>query len=136
MPAYLHIPIHAESQKLLRFSRIRKLLEWIVLPFGLTCSPRVLTKVLKPIIAFLRLTWCIALSIYMDDMLLRATSPEEAVFHAQLVMLTLLSLGFSFNFKKCSLIPSQRVVHLGFVIDTELMTISWPEEKVVRLQQS
>ena len=75
-------------------------MEWIILPFGLTCSPRVLTKVLKPIIAFLRLTWCIALSIYMDDMLLRATSPEEAVFHAQLVMLTLLSLGVSFNFKK------------------------------------
>ena len=66
----------------------------------------------------------------MDDMLLRATSPEENVFHAQLVMLTLLSLGFSFNLKKCSLIQSQRVVHLGFVIDTVLMTISCPEEKV------
>ena len=76
--AYLHIPIHEESQKLLRFSWMGELLEWIVLPFGLTCGPRVLTKVMKPIIAFLRLTWCIALSIYMDDKLLQATSPEEA----------------------------------------------------------
>ena len=31
MDAYLHIPIHAESQKFLRFSWMRKLLEWIVL---------------------------------------------------------------------------------------------------------
>ena len=52
--AYLHIPIHRGSRKYLRFKWLGQLLEWCVIPFGLTCSPRVLTKILKPVIAFIR----------------------------------------------------------------------------------
>ena len=67
-------------------------------------------------------------------MLIQASSPEKAIFHAQLVMLTFMALGWSFNFEKCNLIPSQEVVHLGFVINTVSMTISCPLDKIVRLQ--
>ena len=132
--AFPHIPIHPHSSKYLRFVWLNELLQWIALPFGLTCSPRVITKVLKPIIAFLRATWSILISIYIDDMLIQSESPQQAIFHAQLVMLTLMALGWSFNFKKCNLIPSQTVVHLGFEIDTVAMTISCPKDKIVRLQ--
>ena len=44
--AFLHIPINRQSRKYLRFKWLDELLEWQVLPFGLTCSPRVITKVL------------------------------------------------------------------------------------------
>ena len=70
----------------------------------------------------------------MDDMLLQGMSPEQALFHAQLVMLTFLALGWSFNYKKCNLIPSQHVTHLGFEFDTVAMTVSCPRDKVQRLQ--
>ena len=132
--AYPHIRIHKESQKYLRFNWLGQLLQWICLPFGLTCSPRVLTKILKPVVAFLRSTWHILLTIYMDDMLLQGMSPEQALFHVQLVMLTFLALGWSFNFKKCNLVPSQKVTHLGFEFDTVAMTVSCPKDKIQRLQ--
>ena len=71
----------------------------------------------------------------MDDMLIQGKSPHEAIFHAQLVMLTFMALGWSFNFKKCSLIPSQKITHLGFDIDTVSMSISCPKDKIERLQE-
>ena len=51
--AFLHIPINKSFKKFLRFQWLGSLFEWQVLPFGLKCSPRVLTKVLKPVMAFL-----------------------------------------------------------------------------------
>ena len=132
--AFPHIPIHKDSRKFLRFNWLGELLEWVALPFGLTCSPRVITKVIKPIIAFLRRTWNILITIYIDDMLIQGDTPEKVVFNAQIVMLTFMALGWSFNFKKCSLVPSQMITHLGFDIDTVAMTISCPKDKIQRLQ--
>ena len=42
--AFLHINVHKRFRKYLRFHWLDQLLEWAVIPFGLTCSPRVLTK--------------------------------------------------------------------------------------------
>ena len=89
--AFPHISIHKDSQKFLRFNWLGELLQWIVLPFGLTCSPRVLTKVLKPVVAFLRATWNILITIYMDDMLIQADSPSTVLLHAQIVILTMMA---------------------------------------------
>ena len=134
--AFPHIPIHKDSWKFLRFQWLGELLEWVALPFGLTCSPRVITKVIKPIIAFLRSTWHVLITIFIDDMLIQAKTPHLVIFHAQLVMLTFMSLGWSFRFEKCNLIPSQRVTHLGFEIDTVAMSITCPMDKVIRLQSN
>ena len=54
---FLAVPINENFRKFLRFSWRGKLFEFNVLPFGLTCSPRVVTKLLKPVMAFLRATW-------------------------------------------------------------------------------
>ena len=50
-------------------------------------------------------------------------------------MLTFMALGWSFNFKKCTLISSQSITHLGFDINTQSMTISCPADKISRLQE-
>ena len=54
---FLAVPINENFRKFLRFSWRGKLFEFNVLPFGLTCSPRVVKKLLKPVMAFLRATW-------------------------------------------------------------------------------
>ena len=124
--------MHQLSKKYLRFAWLGELLQWEVLPFGLTCSPRVLTKVLKLIIAFLRATWAILISIYMDDMLIQAGSASQVMLHTQLVMLVMMCLGWSFNWKKSMFVPSQTVTHLGFIFNTVSMMISCPPDKLER----
>ena len=132
--AFPHIPINKEFWKFLKFNWLNKFLQWIVLPFGLKCSPKVLTKVLKPAISFLRATFAILVSIYMDDLLVQATTPEDVFFKAQQVALVLMCLGWSLNWEKSCFIPSQQFKHLGFDFNTETMTISCPLDKVERLQ--
>ena len=132
--AFLHIPIHKSFKKFLRFQWLESLFEWQVLPFGLRCSPRVLTKVLRPVIAFIRDTWGILISIYMDDILIQGSSSSQALLSAQITALLLMVLGWSLNWKKSDFIPKQEVTHLGFIWNSVHMTISCPPDKVAKLQ--
>ena len=132
---FLHVPINKAFHKFLRFTWNGVLLEWRVLPFGLRCSPRVVTKILKPVMAYLRTILSILISIYIDDMLIQATSAEMAFQHTQLTALILMVLGWSLNWEKSCFIPKQEVVHLGFIINTVSMTLKCPPEKVIRLQE-
>ena len=51
--AYLSIPVHESSQKVLRFVWQGKCYQFKALPFGLCSAPRIFTKLLRPIAAFL-----------------------------------------------------------------------------------
>ena len=132
--AFLHISVNFEFWKFLRFQWLDMLLEWRVLPFGLKCSPRVIIKVLKPVLAFLRTTWSILITIYIDDILLQGRSPSEVFLHAQLTALLLMVLGWSLNWKKSDSVPKQQTTHLGFVLHSVSITISCPVDKIARLQ--
>ena len=118
----------------LRYSWLESLFEWRVLPFGLRCSPRVISKVLRPVMAYLRTTFAILISIYIDDLILQAATPEKAYIHAQVTAIFLMILGWSLNWKKSDFIPKQQVIHLGFLFDTQTMVISCPDDKIERLQ--
>ena len=52
--AFLHVPMDAKVKKFLQFKWKGKLYEWQVLPFGLKCSPQILTLMVKHIVKFLR----------------------------------------------------------------------------------
>ena len=67
--AYLQIPIHSEHQHLLTFLWEGKTYMFKCLPFGLSAAPRVFTKLLKPVVGFLRQNGC-HLIIYLDDILM------------------------------------------------------------------
>ena len=127
---FLSVPIHKKFQKYLRFTWLGKLFEWCVLPFGLKCSPRVVTKLLRPVMAFLRSVWGIMVSVYMDDMIFQGKTEEEVYFNAQLTILLLLCLGWEVNWHKSNLTPSHTLTHLGFDLDTVSMTASCPDKKV------
>ena len=67
--AYLTVGVHEQSQHYLRFIWQGQAYQFQALPFGLCTAPRVFTKLLKPIITFLR-TRNIRLLIYLDDILI------------------------------------------------------------------
>ena len=122
--AFLHIPINESFGKFLRFQWLGSLFEWQVLPFGLKCSPRVLTKVLKPVVAFLRATWGILIAIYMDDILIQGSSPSQVYLHAQVAALLFMVLGWSLIWKNSVFFPRQQTTYLGFVLATTLKGFS------------
>ena len=52
--AYLSVPVDKSSRKFLRFIWKGTCYQFKALPFGLCSTPRIFTKVLKPVAAFLR----------------------------------------------------------------------------------
>ena len=90
--AFLHVPISARVKKFLRFKWKGKLYEWHVLPFGLKCSPRILTYMVAPIIKFLRGRG-ISLTAYMDDFTIQARCRCKAIFHTHVTVLDVMCCG-------------------------------------------
>ena len=130
--AYLSVPVHETSRKFLRFIWKGTCYQFKALPFGLCSAPRIFTKALKPVAAFLRRK-VIRVLIYLDDFLLLAATVEEAVKNIQLVVSLLQSLGFTINLKKSLLIPTQAITFLGFQIDSTCMMLSLLAEKADKI---
>jgi hypothetical protein len=130
--AYFSVPIAESHRKFLRFIWRNQRYQFRCLPFGLTSSPRIFTKVLKPVVAALRRQG-IRLVIFLDDILIM--SPTKEVCHRQvkIAVQLLTNLGFVINLKKSCLMPTQEVEFLGFVLDSRNMLIKISTQKCARI---
>ena len=127
--AYFSIPIHTTQQRFLSFMWEGQSYQFTCLPFGLSSAPRTFTKVMKPLVAYLR-SLGIRLVIYLDDMLILAQTKEELLKWRSIVLDLLENLGFLINYKKSEFEPTQSLIFLGFLINSVQMEISLPREKV------
>ena len=84
--------------------------------------------------AFLR-AMGIRLLIFLDDILIMANSHELAMQHTDLVIQVLTSLGFVINFPMSILIPSKVLPYLGFEVNSDLMKLFLPREKLLNLKR-
>lgn len=64
--AYFLVPIHSSDRKYLRFSFSGKIFEFTCMPFGLSSAPYTFTKLLKPVMEFLRRSGITCVN-YLDD---------------------------------------------------------------------
>ena len=130
--AYLHIPIHPEFQRYLRFVHQDVVYAFQALPFGLATAPCVFTCMMRPILA-----WChirnIHLHAYIDDWLLRNQSHNDLIHHRQVLLSMLHDLGLEVNFPKSRLTPSQSFQFLGAWLDLRDFVIRPSEERVLAL---
>ena len=130
--AYLMFLMHPDYWKYLCF-------DWKVrfcfrcMPFGLTSSPRIFTKVFKRVLIFLR-SRGLRISAWFDDIILVANSISLLLEQFHFTLHILKSLGFIPNPEKSMLTPSQKINHLGFDWDSKNFNISVPEEKVSSLK--
>ena len=76
MDAYLHIPIAPASQRYLAFSYRGRSYKFTALPFGLSMSPRVFTRVAGAAVAELRRRG-VTLFMYIDDWLILGNSESQ-----------------------------------------------------------
>nr|XP_056702553.1 UPF0606 protein KIAA1549 homolog [Euleptes europaea] len=130
--AYLHVPIHPQHKRFLRFAIGPHHFQFRPLPFGLASAPRVFTKILVTVMAVLRQEG-IQVHPYLDDILICAQSREQSVQHTTTVVQILQAHGYIINFKKSSLIPSRSLVHLGVRIDSQTNSLSLPPERVYKI---
>lgn len=123
--AYFSVPIFYPDRKYLRFIWGEHRYEFTCLPFGYSLSPRVF--------GHLRVNG-LRIVIFLDDILLAASSVPEC--KEQLAMLRKLieDLGFVINEEKSQLNPVTRILFLGFIIDSELMKVFLPDNKIEKIR--
>ncbi len=107
--------------RFLRFAFEGRAWQYRVLPFGLSLSPRVFTKVVEGALTPLREVGVRILN-YLDDWLILAQSKEQLGYHRDLVLWHLSQLGLRVNWEKSKLSPVQRISFLGVELDSVSMT--------------
>ncbi|CAJ0939180.1 unnamed protein product [Ranitomeya imitator] len=102
--------------------------QFVALPFGLATAPRVFTKIMAALMAILRVRGLV-LFPYLDDILIKAPSFAQAHESLSIVLDTLARFGWLVNRKKSCLIPSQRIIFLGMLLDTRQSRVFLPKDK-------
>lgn len=131
--AFFHIPLAQDQMDFYRFHWEGAHFRFRAMPFGLSLAPRTFTKVLRPVVGYLRSKGVRCL-IYLDDILIMALSREESIQHTQLVVDILHRLGFSVNFPKSQLTPATQADFLGFRVDSINMSLQLTPKKLTRLR--
>ena len=126
--AYYTAPIAAEHQRFLKFLWSGCMYKFICLPKGLACAPRVFTKLLKPLFATLRRLGHLCFG-YIDDTYLQGDTSNECSRTVDATVDLFSKVGFITHPDKSVLIPTQKLVFLGFILDSLLMLVRLTPEK-------
>lgn len=126
--AYFTISVNKEHRKYLRFIFEDDLYEFTCVPFGLSTAPFLFTKILKPLMQFLRTKGLMSIN-YLDDFLLLGYTKEECLNNIHVTISIIETLGFIVNYNKSCLYPKTKCKYLGFIFDSQTMTIELPLEK-------
>jgi len=130
--AYHLIPLAIYHQKYFKFRWAGTLYQYTCIPFGLNVAPRLYTKILKPVLGYLRKKGHLS-AYFLDDTLLIGRTLSECNENVGATVTLFKSLGLRLNYKKSVLNPSQKVKFLGFVFDSTLMSITLPNSKKDRI---
>ncbi len=99
--AYFHVSILPRHRPFLRFAFEGRAYQYNVLPFGLSLSPRVFTKVVEAALVPLREQGVRILN-YLDDWLILAQSQDQLCEHRDMVLSHLSQLGLQVNWKRAN----------------------------------
>lgn len=131
--AYYSVPIAKDHQKYLKFEWDGKLFKFKCYPNGLAQAPRNFTKITRPIYAYLHGLGHIT-SCYLDDSLLIGNNKEDCENAVKDTIDIFDRLGFVVHPHKSVLVPSQKIIYLGFELDSVDMTISLSEQKTEKVK--
>ena len=131
--AYLHIPIHPNSRKYLRFCYKAQVFQFTFLPFGLPTAPQVFTMIVKEV-KLMALSRGLRIHQYLDDWLIRSQSQDEAQVNTQAVVDLTQSLGWIINQEKSELKPSQVFSFLGYEYHLDSALVKPTQKRWLKLQ--
>lgn len=126
--AYFLIPVNNDDKRYLRFYFKNNIYEFNCLCFGLCTAPLTFTKILKPVISYLR-SGGLKSVIYLDDIICIGETYKECLENCNKTVTLLECLGFCINKDKSNVQPKQVAEYLGFEINTKDMTLSVTNKK-------
>ena len=133
--AYYSIKIAPYHRKYLRFYFEGQLYEYSVIPNGLTSGPRIFTKMMKVVLAFLRKEHDISISGFLDDQIMcHYDGTEEAMRKGKIAAVHFQRCGFTISIPKSVADPGiTRIAHLGFILDSVVMKAFLSDKKTTKL---
>ena len=133
-----HIKVHPQHTQYLGFKFDGIYYKFVVLPFGLNCSPYNFHKCVRPVIEHLA-DKGIKCVVYVDDFLLSDTSDRINASKSYLISV-LETLGWFINYDKSSLHPEPRKSFIGFIIDTnrtkDSVWIEIPKDRIRKVRHN
>ena len=133
--AYYTAGVNPLHRKYLRFIWKNVLYQFTCLPNGLSSCPRKFTKLLKPPLTELHKKGHISAS-YIDDLYLQGRTYDLCVSNVIDTFIQFDTLGFTIHPEKSVFNPSQRLVLLGFIIDSAAMTTTLTPEKALKVKEA
>ena len=133
--AYYSVPIAKPHQKYLKFEWNNMLYKFTCFPNGLAFCPRKFTKLMKPVFATLRQLGHLS-SGYIDDSWLMGPVWDDCAKNVIDTVKLLDTLGFVVHPEKSVFIPTQKLVFLGFILDSVSMMVYLTPEKALKLKQA
>lgn len=109
--------------------------EFKVMAYGCKPAVTVVTRLLRPIKAYLH-SFGIKFTLYIDDVRISAATAELCSSHMKFTLHVLQLAGWRIQWKKTTLVPTQRLLHLGFVTDSSAMRYYIKPQKWTGVQQS
>ncbi|KAL0151540.1 hypothetical protein M9458_053192, partial [Cirrhinus mrigala] len=119
--AYFHVSILPRHRPFLQFAFEGRAYQYKVLPFSLSLSPRVFTKVAEAALAPLREVG-IRILTYLDDWLILAHSRDLVCTHRDVVLNHVARLGLQVYWEKSKLSPAQSIFFLSVELDSVSMS--------------
>ena len=133
--AYLHVPVAPAFQRFLAFEYQGESFKFLALPFGLSTSPRVFTRVAGAVVAELRRRG-VLLFAYLDDWLVLGDTEAQAAANVEATITLLLQTGWVINWDKSHPTPTQTLVHLGARLDFQQGKAYPSPERIASLQEA
>lgn len=130
--AYYSVPIHKDHQPYLAFTWKGLCLMFARMCFGLSPAPRIFTKILKPILKWMRRLGAKIVG-YIDDFWLAHHDFTVCKDLTLQLIAKLEELGFMVNMKKSIVSPTKKIKFLGMNIMSDTMELELPTDKRVKI---
>ena len=133
--AYYSIPIFQLDKKYLKFIWKGKSYQYNVCANGLCSVPRLFSKIIRQVMAFLRLRGHRS-TFYLDDSLLMGNNVQNIVSNTLETLNILEALGFTIHPEKSVLKPAHSIKYLGFVLNSVTMKVTLPEDRKIKIKSA
>lgn len=132
--AYYSVRIAKKDRKFFRFKWKGHHFQFTALPQGYSPAPRLFTKLLKPVFAYLRGIGLVIVG-FIDDSLLVFYNQGDWTEEVKKVIEFFDSLGLTVHLEKSVIIPVHIIEYLGFILNSQKMTVQLTNRKKEKIKK-